>query len=473
MSRLSRREFLEESLLAGLSAAALPSVASALPTRRAGANERLRVAVLGVRGRGDAHVGAYTKMPDVEVAVLCDPDPSVIKDSMDKVEQRTGKKAQYVQDLRRVFEDKSIDAVSIATPNHWHVLASVWAIQAGKDVYVEKPLGHNLWEQRKLVEAARKHGKIVQQGNMPRSSSGVRAAIEFLRSGKLGKIQLARGVCYNRRNSIGRKPDAEVPAGVDYDLWQGAAPARPYNRNRFHYEWHWNWDYGNGELGNNGIYQMDISRWGLGKDEHPKKVLSFGGRFGYEDDGQTPNTQVTVLDYGDVRIIHEVRGLNTERYQGVSMGNIFRCAEGSLIFGNAGTVAYDPKGAELRRFTGEGDHFRNWVEAVKSRKRETLNSEVLEGHLSTSLCHLGNISYRLGEPQPLDRDNPFGEDADANETWRRFRDHLKEAGVEAGSKVRMGRPLAFDGAAERFADPEATAMLRREYRKPYEVPENL
>ncbi len=472
---ISRREFLEESLLAGLAVAAGPSAAAAGEApRRAGANERLRIAVLGVHGRGDAHAGAFSRMADVEVAVLCDPDPNVIQESMGRVEQRTGKKPQYVQDLRKVFEDKSIDAVSIATPNHWHVLASIWAIQAGKDVYVEKPLGHNLWEQRQLVEAARKHGKMVQQGNTPRSASGVRAGIEFLRAGKLGKILLARGVCYGRRNSIGKKGDGTPPAGADYDLWTGAAPERPFNPNRFHYEWHWNWDYGNGELGNNGIYQMDISRWGLGKSEHPAKVLSFGGRFGYEDDGQTPNTQVTVLDYGDARIVHEVRGLLTERYEKVSMGNIFRCSEGTMVFGNAGTVAYSPKGEEIQRFTGDGDHFRNFVEAVKSRKRESLNSEVLEGHLSTSLCHLGNISYRLGEARPVECDEPFAGDADANETFRRFRDHLKENGVDVSKvPVRMGKALAFDPKSEQFAEAEARKLARREYRRPFVVPENV
>jgi predicted dehydrogenase len=228
---------------------------------------------------------------------------------MTAVEKRTGHKPAYVQDLRKIMEDKSIDAVSIAMPNHWHVLASIWAIQAGKDVYVEKPLGHNIWEQRKLVEAARKHNKLVQMGNYTRSLQSHRTAVEFVRSGKLGKVKVVHSLVYGTRGSIRKLADAPVPEGVDYNLWQGPAAERPFNPNRFHYNWHWNWDFGGGEIANNGIYQLDTARWGIGKDAHPATVVSAGGRFGYEDDGQTPNSQTTVFDYGDVQIVQEIRGL--------------------------------------------------------------------------------------------------------------------------------------------------------------------
>ena len=201
------------------------------------------------------------------------------------------------------MDDKTIDVVSIAIPNHWHVLASIWAIQSGKDVYVEKPLGHNIWEQRRLVEASRKHNRLVQMGNYTRSLESFRSAVAYLRAGTLGKIKLAHGICYNKRGSIRNLPDAPVPAGVDYNLWQGPAAERPFNPNRFHYNWHWNFEYGGGEIANNGIYYLDIARWGLGKSEHPKRAMSVGGRVGYEDDGNTPNSQIAVLDYGDVQII--------------------------------------------------------------------------------------------------------------------------------------------------------------------------
>jgi predicted dehydrogenase len=373
-----------------------------------------------------------------------------------------------------MLEDKSIDFISIAAPNHWHVLASIWGIQAGKDVYVEKPLGHNVWEQRKLVEAARKHEKIVQMGNYTRSLGSHRSAIDYLRSGKLGKVKLARGLCYNKRGSIGKKPDGSPPPGVDYNLWLGAAPERPFNPNRFHYNWHWNFDFGGGEIANNGIYYLDVARWGIGKNEHPKKAVSIGGRLGYEDDGNTPNTQIGILDYGDVQIVIEIRGLETAPYKDVTMGNVFHCEKGTLASGIRGTAAFSPEGELLEKFTGTGDHFRNFVDAVKSRKREMLTSEVLEGHLSTTLCHLPNISHRLGEPKPLGEVAAPGGDAGA-EAVERMRAHLKDNGLDpAKTLVHAGPLLEFDGAAEKFAgNPAADALLRREYRKPFVVPDTV
>jgi predicted dehydrogenase len=414
-------------------------------------------------------------MPDAEVVAVCDPDSNVVGDALGAVERKTGRKPRHYADLRKLLEDASIDVVSIATPNHWHVLASLWAVQAGKDVYVEKPLGHNLWEQRKLVEAARKYDRLVQMGNYPRSLGSARAAVEFLRSGKLGKVLLARGLCYNRRGSIGKKPDGPVPPGVDYDLWLGPAPERPFNPNRFHYNWHWNWDYGGGELANNGIYYLDMARWALGKSEHPRRVLSVGGRLGYEDDGQTPNTQLVLYDYGDVQILQEVRGLSTAKYRDVAMGNVFHCENGYVASSISGTAAFDLKGELLERFSGSGDHFRNFADAVKARDRSRLNSEVLEGHLSTSLCHLGNISYRLGEPRSLSEEGPFGAHEEAHEAYRRMREHLVENGLDpARTPVRVGRALEFDSRTETFVnDAAAGALLRRDYRKPFVVPEQV
>jgi predicted dehydrogenase len=360
-------------------------------------------------------------------------------------------------------------------PNHWHVLASIWAIQAGKDVYVEKPLGHNIWEQRKLVEASRKHNKIVQMGNYTRSLQSLRSAMEFLRAGKLGKVKVARGLCYNRRASIRKLPDAPVPEGVDYNLWQGPAPERPFNPNRFHYNWHWNFDYGGGEMANNGIYYLDIARWGIGKNEHPRRVLSVGGRLSYEDDGTTPNTQIAVLDYGDVQIVQEIRGLATSKYKEVSNGNFFHCEEGFVTSGTSGAAAFAPDGKLIQRFSGGGEHFRNFADAVKSRNRESLTSEVLEGHLSTTLCHLSNISYRLGQERLVENDAPFGDGGPGDEAWWRMSEHLKENGLEtAKTPIRVGRALTFDGKTETFGDDaEANKLLSREYRKPFVVPDNI
>jgi len=475
--KTTRREFLEKSI-AGAATLAAASCARGGPReaafRRSGPNDRLRMAVVGVRGRGAAHVSTWLRMSDVEVAAVCDVDPSVAGGPIAEVEGATGRKPAFVQDFRRILDDPSIDAVSVATPNHWHVLASYWAVEAGKDVYVEKPLSHNVWEGRRLASAARRRKRVVQTGTQSRSRENVREAIAFLRSGALGRIRYATGLCYRDRRSIGKKPDGSVPPGVDYDLWLGPAPERPFNPNRFHYEWHWNWAYGNGDIGNQGAHQMDLARWGLGKDDLPTRVRSLGGRYGYDDDGETPNTQISVLDWGDARIVFEVRGLPTEGYRNNAVGVVFHCAEGSLVVGNLDTAAFDPEGKEIRRFGGgsDVDHFRNFVEAVKARDLSLLTSDAEEGHLSAALSHLANVSWRLGTERPMTAEEPFGDAEEGNEAFRRFREHLARNGVDpAKTPVRVGRTLAVDPETERFAgDPEANALLSRDYRPPFVVP---
>jgi len=487
MSLFSRRQFIETALRSGAAAAALSRTESvfALPARRAGANERLRLATIGVKGRGLDHLNQWLKMADVEVAAICDIDENVIHGAVDKIEKAYKKKPVYYKDLRKLFEDKSIDAVSIATCNHWHTLAGLWAVQAGKHAYVEKPMSHNVWEGRKLVEAQKKYGKVVTVGTQCRSMKGMREAIEFLHAGKLGKVKVARGFCYKRRPSIGKMPESPVPAGVDYDLWLGPAPVRPFTKNRFHYNWHWHCDYGNGDLGNQGVHQVDIARWGLGKEGHPSTIVSLGGRLGYEDDGETPNTQITVQDYGDVQMIFEVRGLPSDKYQanedkgaGVLIGDVFECTEGVLVIPTYSSgIAYTPKGELIQKFGGGDDsaHFRGFIEAVKNNKPESLNATATDGHLSAAACHLPNISYRLGTPKPFSTEDPFGKSEAANETYRRFRDHLKENGVVLDrATFTMGAELKFDGKAESIVgNPEAAKLLTREYRKPFVVPENV
>jgi predicted dehydrogenase len=488
MTQFSRRQFLGNSALAAAAAAvsAVPVLGSEL-RRSVGANERLRIAVIGVKGRGLEHLNQWLKMSDVEVAAICDIDEGVIHGAMSQVEKKGGNKPAYFKDLRKLFEDKSIDAVSVATCNHWHSLAGLWAVQAGKHAYVEKPISHNVFEGRKLVEAGRKYSKVVAVGTQCRSMKGMREAIDFLHSGKLGKIKVARGFCYKSRKSIGKKPDGPVPAGVDFDIWLGPAPLRPFNPNRFHYNWHWFWDTGNGDLGNQGVHQVDIARWGINKNEHPRSTISLGGRLGYEDDGETPNTQITVQDYGDVQLIFEVRGLDTEKYRDPSIqdkagqlliGDVFECTEGTLVIPTYSSgIAFSPKGELLQRFAGgdDRDHFRNFIDAIKNNKPESLNAPAIEGHLSAAACHLSNISKRLGTPRPLESSDPFGKNEAANETFRRFRGHLKEYGVDvARTNVVLGREIRFDSKTETIVgDPEASKLLSREYRKPYVVPETV
>jgi predicted dehydrogenase len=473
--KTTRRIFLGRSLAGAASLAASACTGlSPSPRRRVDPNDRLRIAVVGLRGRGAAHVTYWLRMSDVEVAALCDVDPSVAAGPMKEVEGATGRRPAFVQDLRRILDDPRIDAISVATPNHWHVLASFWAVEAGKDVYVEKPMSHNVWEGRRLVSEARRLRRVVQNGTQSRSRENVREAIAFLHGGSLGPVRTATGLCYKDRRSIGKKPDGPVPKSVDYDLWLGPAPVRPFNPNRFHYEWHWNWDYGNGDIGNQGAHQMDVARWGLGKDSLPTRVASLGGRFGYEDDGETPNTQVAVLDWPDARLVFEVRGLPTESYRNNTIGVVFHCEKGSVVVGNLDTAAFDPDGAEIRRFSGGSDldHFRNFVEAAKARDPSLLTSDALEGHLSAALSHLANVSYQLGTVQPLKQDDPFGDCPEGNEAFVRMREHLARNGVDpAGAQVRVGRSLAFDPKLERFlGDEGANALLSRDYRAPFVVP---
>ncbi len=428
MSSVNRRTFLAS---AGAGAAALASVSKA---KAADANDRIQVAVIGVHGRGMSHVEAFSKNPQTRVATICDVDASQFEHARKRIEEKTGETPTFVQDLRKVMEDKSIDVVSIATPNHWHALAAVWACQAGKDVYVEKPVSHNVVEGKRIVEAARKYKRIVQTGTQNRSSSGVKEAVDFLHSGKLGTIYLARALCFKPRGSIGVKADAPVPKGFDYNIWLGPAPERPFNPNRFHYEWHWNWDYGNGDIGNQGIHQMDVARWGLGKSDWPALIESSGGRYAYKDDGQTPNTQSATFRYDDCLLEFEVRGLPTNDEMGIKVGNLFYGSEGCLainggtwktFLGHKNTPGPSGKGGD-----SEGGHFENFVKAVVARDPSILNADIIEGHRSSALCHLANISYRLK------------------------------------------RAINFDSKTETFgSDHEANAMLSREYRSPFVMPD--
>jgi len=476
MTQFSRREFLEQSLFAAAALGGALPLRAETPRRTVGPNERVRVAVVGVHGQGSVHVGRWLSLPEVEIAAICDPDETVVGSPIAKVEKASGKKPIHYKELRKLLEDKSIDAISVATPNHWHCLAGIWAIQAGKDAYVEKPLGHNLFECRQLVEASRKYDKLCQMGNYPRSLGHVRDAVKFLHEEKLGRVKVARGICYNKRGSIGKKPDGPVPAGVDYDLWLGPAPERPFNPNRFHYNWHWNWDFGGGEIANNGIYQLDTARWGIHKDVPPLAVVSIGGRFGYEDDGQTPNTMVTLFEYGDVQIVQEIRGLPTDKYPpDLLMGNIFECEKGKVVISIAGSAAFGPDGQKIQQFAGSGDHFKNFSDAVKSRKRADLTSEVLDGHRSTALCHYANVSYRLGGAVPSgDAGGPFASTA-AHEAHERMVAHLKDNEVDVAKiSFQVGKTIAVDPKTEKVpGDEAANKLLTREYRKPYVVPETF
>ncbi|HEY7327703.1 MAG TPA: Gfo/Idh/MocA family oxidoreductase [Gemmataceae bacterium] len=482
MRSISRRDFLHDSaILAALAGAGLGSeslAAEKAVAKKGQVNDQLRVAVIGVNGRGKNHVDALAGNTSLNtiITTICDADSAVIGASMKKVENKQGKAPSYEQDIRKVVEDKNIDIVTIATPNHWHALAAIWALQNGKDVYVEKPVSHNVSEGRRIVEVARKTNRICQAGMQSRSSTGLKEAMAFLHAGKLGKIKVARALCYKPRGSIGKVDGPQpIPKTCNYDLWCGPAPTAPLMRKRLHYDWHWVWDTGNGDLGNQGIHEMDKARWGLNKHELAKGVISVGGRYGYTDDGQTANTQICVFDYGDCELIFEVRGLLTKDLLGARVGNIWYGTDGYMVCTDyRGATAFTPKGEVIQKFTGGENHFANFIKAVRSRKAEDLNGDILEGHLSSALCHLGNISYRLGDDQPFGQSpKAFAEDKDAAETFERMEQHLKDNKVSLqGVQCRIGCKLALDPAKEVFVgDKDANAMLTREYRKGFEVPE--
>lgn len=481
MTHFSRREFLERSMFAtaAMTLANSQTVFGAEEKGEANSNDKLRVAVIGINGRGTAHISGFGERKDCEIAALVDVDENVLNKRADEIEKKSGTRPAVFTDMRKCFEDKNIHVASIATPNHWHALAAIWAIQSGKDVYVEKPVSHNVSEGRRVVEAARKYNRIVQTGTQSRSNPGMRSAIAFLEKGGIGEIKLARGLCYKPRGSIGPKGNYDIPASVEYDIWSGPAEIKPLTRQKLHYEWHWMWDYGNGDLGNQGIHQMDIARWGLGETDLGSTVLSYGGRFGYEDAGETANTQVCIHEFSNgKRLVFEVRGLKTDKYMDAGVGVIFTGTDGYLVVPSySGGIVLDKAGQPTgMKFEGGGDanHFANFIAAVRSRKYEDLNADILEGHLSSALCHVGNISYRLGEPRSVDQiATNFAGDAEALETLERFQQHLRDNSVDPGStKVTLGPKLTMT-SNEEFTGPraaEANKMLTREYRAPYVVP---
>ncbi|MCS6775116.1 MAG: Gfo/Idh/MocA family oxidoreductase [Chloroherpetonaceae bacterium] len=481
MSRITRRSFLEISALtaAALTGAEWAEQAQARTRKRGMVNNRIQIAVIGTNGRGMDHVRSFVERDDVQIVAICDADRNAAEKAVAEIEKRGKPRPTIYQDIRKLLEDRDLDAVSIATPNHWHALGAIWAMQAGKDVYVEKPVSHNVLEGRRIVEAARKYRRICQTGTQSRSHRAVQEAIAYIHSGKIGKVFLSRGLCYKTRNSIGKvTAPTPVPPGVDYDLWLGPAPYKPVMRQRFHYDWHWQWDYGNGDLGNQGIHQMDIARWALNKREMPRTVMALGGRFGYIDDGETPNTQLVFMDYDDAQLIFEVRGLKTEPLRGASVGNIIYGTEGYVVMtGNYSRVlAFDNNDNKIAEFNGSGDHYGNFLDAVRSRRITDLNADIEEGHISSAMCHLGNISYLLGSPQSFSaKTQAFGDNKEAMETYLRFEQHLADNGVPMNNlQYRLGPKLEFNPKREQFkGNKEANALLTREYRKGFEVPNRV
>jgi predicted dehydrogenase len=467
----TRRTFLRHTAAGlGLAAAGSPLTASSY-ARIAGANRALRIGVIGLNGRGRGLAGEFRKQPGVELAALCDCDREVLDREVAAANKR-GDRVEAFTDPRALFAAKIVDAVVIATPNHTHALLGAWACEHGLHAYVEKPVSHDVWEGAQLAAAAQKHGRVVACGTQSRSSPGMQQAIAFVRSGELGKPKLARGLCYKRRKSIGKVAAAKTPPpSVDYDVWLGPAPEQPVRREQFHYDWHWQWDFGNGDLGNQGVHQMDLCRWALGHDALPAQVWSAGGRFGYDDDGETPNSQVAWFGYS-VPIVFEVRGLPErpgvdamDRFLGADVGVVVHCEHGYVVLPNyEGGYACDLAGKKLKEWKQPGDHAANFVAAVRAGDRGLLSADAWQGHLSAALCHLGNESLRRGAEatfaEAVQRARAVPE---FDEALLRLGEHLQCNGlpVRGGLSLRLGELLQ--------PAPDGNAHPRREYRKGFEL----
>jgi predicted dehydrogenase len=476
MSRITRRELVKGSVaaMATITIAGTKSSGQVL-----GANDTVRVAVAGLNGRGGAHVGAYVNMPNVEISHLVDPDSRTFNRRLDQIGD---KPAPYlVKDIRRALEDRNVDAVSIATPNHWHALMTIWAAQAGKHVYVEKPCSHNVKEGRIAIAMARRHNVIVQHGTQSRTENHWANTIAAIKSGRYGRLLVSRALCYKLRNTINTREVTNPPRELDFNLWLGPAQRTGFHTNLVHYNWHWFWAFGNGDIGNQGVHQMDIARWAIDGATLPRSVVSVGGRYGYTDQGETPNTQVTLMDFGQTKLIFEVRGLSSQGYRGQTIGNVFHLEQG-VIAGNRFYARGEGNGEAIPQMNarrGPGaSHFANFIAAVRTRRQADLNADIEEGHYSSALCHLANISIQMSQNAAFNpRTRAFGDNRDAVEALERMEAHLSGAPHNlrlADLQLRVGPLLQVQARTEDFnGNAAANRLLTRQYREGFVVPDRV
>jgi hypothetical protein len=499
----SRRQFLKQS--AAAAAAFWGAGLCRSPwLRAAGANDDIRLGVIGIGsrvkigGKGRGEIKAFRAIPGVRVVALCDVDNANLDPEVEAFKKRNEQVEAY-HDVRKMLESKEIDAVVITTPDHWHALATIWACQAGKDVYVQKPAAHNIFEGRKMVEAARKYNRVVQCPTGSREPNGYAEAVDYVRQGKLGKLLGVRHVHFSARTSIGKVSGPQpIPATLDFDLWSGPAPVEPLMRQNLHYDWHWQWLCGTGEMGNWGIHHLDGCRLFLGGGL-PRQVISIGGRFGYDDDGQTPNTHLVYFDYQPAPLVTEIHNLPKDKsflkngivgkdswgrnaeesYLGIESGKVIRCEEGYVVCTVKNHVAFDKSGKKIKDFKASTTPLnQNFVDAVRSRRTSDLLADIEEGHRSTTLIHLGNISHRVGKTMP---DGEIRERISGNRelaaAYQRMKDHLLANGVDFDkTPVTLGAMLTFDAKNERFVgdfSPQANEFVSRKYRPPFVVPENV
>jgi len=470
---ITRRQFLRRS--AALMAISLPLMTN---RRVLGANDEIRLALVGCGGRANDHISGLGSQKGVRFVAVCDPDQQRLKAAADSIEKKFKDRPDQVVDVRRLMERKDVDAFSVATMQYWHSLPTIWACQTGRHVYVEKPLGHFIWEGRQMVNAARKYNRLVQVGTQSRSRDTDRQAIEFIRSGQLGKIKYIVCFANKLRTSIGKRTEPlPIPDSVDYELWCGPARKEPIYRDRLQYDCSFTWNMGDGESCNQGVHELDVARWVLGETGLPRRTMSIGGRFVFNDAGEVPNTQIMYYDYPSAPVLYEVHNLRAGKdstemphYRNSRVDVCVQC-EGGYVMMHAGQV-FDHDGREIKKFTGAERHFQNFIEAVRTGRREDLHADVLDGHLSTAVCHAGNISYRLGrKASAREMRAQIGNLPPFQEMLDRYLVHLQAHDVDPAEST-LGPWLEWDQAHERFKDnAKANRFVRGFYRKPFAVPE--
>lgn len=484
-NRLDRRQFLKKTALGAVGLSAVRLLSAQSWSQVVGANDTVRLAVVGLRGKGKSHIKDFREVPGARIVAICDVDSDILAREKAKFDQR-GEPVTTFSNYQTLLEQKDIDAVIIATPNHWHTLMAIWALEAGKNVYVEKPLSHNVWEGRQLVRAAAASPLVAQHGSQKRSAQALADAVAFIRSGKLGKIKVSRGLCYKRRDSIGWVDTPQpIPPSVDYNLWTGPAAMEPLMRESLHYDWHWVWNTGNGDLGNQGIHEVDIARWFLGDPAMPERVVSVGGRFGYVDNGETANTQAIMFDYEEAPLVFEVRGLpmsadidGMDHYRGIRIGVVVECENGYFAGGGKGGWAYTNEGERIQAFNADNGalHGQNFIDAIRANDPSMANGTIEGGHISSALCHLGNISQRVGSEMVTEEiAERISSNADMTDAFGRMMEHCGRNNVDFGTTpAALGAGLMMDQANERFAgdlSDEANTMISREYRPGFVVPD--
>lgn len=474
----TRRRFIQSSALFA-SAFAIGSARGASP------NGDVRVAVVGVNSRGMSLVEDVVRSDGAKLVAICDVDSAVLAEKAAFIETEYGVKVDKVGNIRKLLERSDIDAVALATPNHQHAIQTIWACEAGKDVYVEKPVCHNVWEGQQMLAAAKKHNRIVQAGFQNRSDVGLKEAFSWIKEGNIGKITSVRGLCYKTRQSIGKRDTPlSPPKSVNYDEWLGPAAEQPLYREKFHYDWHWSWNTGNGDFGNQGPHELDLLRWILDEPDHPKTVRSHGARFAWNDAGETPNMQITSFDWGSVPALFEVRDLWVKpdlnaraNYKGSRVGVIITCEGGEFRGGRGGGIVYYEGEKKGERFKGDGgfDHMPAFIRAVKSRKESDIACTLETGFRSSCLAHFGNISVQVGQKAPESKvDQVMSRNSYLQETYERFSAHLDDWSVDRDKdRWTIGRKLEIDPKTAAFTgagSKNANKHLRRNDRKDYKVP---